>query len=183
MRTFAKRNDVMCLKSAEDRRNRFDRNRGLCWLTQKGSSREDRETDHDEGTNVLWSHDGLEPECRRTFLRLAAIAAMPPRWSRGSHEGFLTVRATNGEVVMISGMKGWKDLSEYERKDIVEIFAKLTLQAYLHPPPSCRFCLRDDCPSLKDQGGVRPSDRCAGCLLMYHTNGDALRGPDDQHRR
>jgi hypothetical protein len=49
-------------------------------------------------------------------------------------------------------MKEWDDLSEYERKDIAEILAKLIVEDYLHPPPSCRFCLRDDCPALKNQG-------------------------------
>jgi hypothetical protein len=50
------------------------------------------------------------------------------------------------------------DLSEFARKDIVEIFAKLAVEAYLHPPPACRFCLRDDCPSLKEKGEC-PAER------------------------
>jgi hypothetical protein len=69
------------------------------------------------------------------------------------------LRATNGEVVMLTGqMKEWEDLSEYARNDIVEIFAKLAVDAYLHPTPFCRLCLRDDCPSLKDNGGC-PAER------------------------
>jgi hypothetical protein len=69
------------------------------------------------------------------------------------------VRAANGDVVMLTGqMKEWEDLSEYARKDIVEIFAKLAVEAYLHPPPACRFCLRDDCPSLKEKGEC-PAER------------------------
>jgi hypothetical protein len=69
------------------------------------------------------------------------------------------VRATNGQVGTLTGrMNEWEDLSQYERKDIVEIFAKLAVEAYLHAPPWCRICLRDECPSLKGQSEC-PAER------------------------
>ena len=93
------------------------------------------------------------------------------------------VRATNGQVGTLTGrMREWKDLSEYERKEIVEIFAKLVLEAYLHPPPFCRLCLRDDCTSLKDKGDC-PAERPLRWLPadVPRKRRSTLREPDDQH--
>jgi len=37
---------------------------------------------------------------------------------------------------MLTGrMKEWEDLSQYERRDIVEILARLVLDVYLHAAP------------------------------------------------
>lgn len=69
------------------------------------------------------------------------------------------VRAANGQLVSLSGrVKEWEDLSEYERKEITELLAKMLLEDYLHPRPYCRFCLRDDCPALKNEGEC-PAER------------------------
>ena len=71
-------------------------------------------------------------------MRCSGLVALPKE---------LMQKCVTGELVMLAHcrMKEWDDLSEYERKDIAEILAKLALDAYLHPPPSCRVCLRDDC--------------------------------------
>ena len=61
--------------------------------------------------------------------------------------------ATNGGCYDATAkVKQWEGLSEFDQKEIAEILAKLAVDAYLHPPPSCRICLRNDCPALKDQG-------------------------------
>ena len=52
--------------------------------------------------------------------------------------------ATNGQVYELRGrMKEWDDLTKWEQNHPVELFAKILVDDYLHPPPSCRFCLRD----------------------------------------
>jgi hypothetical protein len=55
-------------------------------------------------------------------------------WEVGVKDFRRYVRTTNGEVVMLTGRtKEWGDLSEYERKEIAEILAKLLVEGYLHP--------------------------------------------------
>lgn len=64
-----------------------------------------------------------------------------------------------GQVVSVSAqMREGKDLSEYDRKEIVDILANALVEDYLHPRPSCRFCLRDNCPALNNEGEC-PAER------------------------
>ena len=67
--------------------------------------------------------------------------------------------ATNGQVYELRGrMKEWEDLTPWEQDRLVKLFAKMLMDDYLQPRPSCRFCLRDDCPSLKNEGDC-PAER------------------------
>ena len=69
------------------------------------------------------------------------------------------VPATDGRSYEIRGrMKEWEDLTKWEQDDLVKLFARILLNDYLHPPPSCRVCLRDDCPALKNAGEC-PAER------------------------
>jgi hypothetical protein len=69
------------------------------------------------------------------------------------------VRATNGQVWEFRGrMKEWEDLTKWEQDDLVKLFAKVLVDDYLHPPPFCRVCLRDNCPALKNEGEC-PAER------------------------
>jgi hypothetical protein len=50
------------------------------------------------------------------------------------------VQTANCHIGTLTGqIREWKNLSEYERKAIAEILAKLTVDACLHPRLSCQI--------------------------------------------